>query len=102
MFVVIIFNHFFYHAKIDVNKTRRKKAWNKHLKSNDLKNSQSKNSKCSFENKFDIECFNVDKSILIMSKSCFDVNFIMISVDLITYWADEIVKNLIHDFELNL
>ena len=101
MLAIITFNRVFYHAKIDINKTRRKETWNKHFKLNNLKNSQSENSKCSFENKFDIECFYVDKNILIILKSCFEVNVIMTFANLMTNWTNKIVKNLMHDFELN-
>ena len=81
---IIVFNRVFYHAKIDVNETYCKETWNNHFKLNSLKNSQSENSKCLFENKFDIECFCVDKNITIMLKSCFDIDFIMISANLMT------------------
>ena len=101
MLVIIIFNRVFHHAKIDAAKTQREHAWDKHFEQNSSERSQFKNSKCSFENKFNIEYFCVNKNTLIMLTVFFDVNFIMNSASLIINWTNKIVKNLIQDFELN-
>jgi hypothetical protein len=68
--------------------------WSKHLFKKIESESQIKNSRCFFMNKYDIECSCIDNNSFARLVSSTNVNLIMISTFIIINWVDHIARYL--------
>jgi hypothetical protein len=75
--------------------------WSKHLLREIENESQIKNSRCSFMNKYDIECSCVDNNSFVRLVSSTDVNLIMISTFIIINWIDHVARYLRNEILLD-
>jgi hypothetical protein len=94
MLDVIVLNWILQKFHNEVEKTRRKQMWSKHLLKEIENESQIKNSRCFFMNKYNIECSCVDNNSFVRFVSSTDVNLIMISTFIIINWIDHVVRYL--------
>jgi len=62
MLELICLNHLLYIAHNEINNAHYKKKFNEHLKKDTFSTFQSKDAKCSFDNKLKIECSCVNAS----------------------------------------
>jgi hypothetical protein len=92
MLDVIVLNRILQKSHNEVEKIRRKQMWSKHLLRKIENESQIKNSRCSFMNRYDIECLCVNNNSFARFVSSTDVNLIMISTFIIINWVDHIVR----------
>jgi hypothetical protein len=92
MLDVIVLNRILQKSHNEVEKTRRKQMWSKHLLREIENESQIKNSRCSFMNKYDIECSCVDNNSFVRLVSSTNVNLIMISTFIIINWIDHVAR----------
>jgi len=83
MFKLICLNHLLHIAHNEINNVHHKKKFNEHLKEDILSTFQSKNVKCSSDNRLKIECscVNVSSSAHFISSKF--VNLVIISSVLI-------------------
>ncbi len=92
MFDVIVLNRILQKFHNKVEKARRRQMWSKHLFKEIESKSQVKNSRCSFMNKYDIECSCVDNNSFAHLVWSINVNLIMISMFIIINCVDHVVR----------
>ena len=90
MLELICLNRLLHIAHDEINDAHYKKKFNEHLKEDTFSTSQSKNAKCSFNNKLKIECSCVNASSSAHLISLKFVNLIIISSVLIINWLKKI------------
>ncbi len=90
MLELICLNHLLHIAHNEINNAHYKKKFNEHLKENTLSTFQSKDAKCSFNNKLKIECSCVNASSSVRLISSKFVNLVIISLILIINWLKKI------------
>jgi len=84
MLELICLNHLLHIAYDEINDAHYEKKFNEHLKEDTLSTFQSKDAKCSFNNKLRIECSCVNASSSACLISLKFVNLVIISSVLIT------------------
>ena len=83
MLELICLNHLLHITHNEINDAYYKKKFNEHLKENTLSTFQSRNAKCSFNNKLKIECSYVNMNLFAHLISSKFVNLVIISSILI-------------------
>jgi len=90
MLELICLNRLLHIAHDEINDAHYEKKFNEHLKEDTLSTFQSKDAKCSFDNKLKIKCSCVNANSSARLISLKFVNLVIISSVLITNWLKKI------------
>ena len=94
MLELICLNRLLHIAHDEINDAHYEKKFNEHLKENTLSTSQSKDAKCSFDNKLKIECSCVNANSSAHLISLKFVNLVIVLSILIANWLKKIQIHL--------
>ncbi len=94
MLELICLNHLLHITHDEINNAHYEKKFNEHLKEDTLSTFQSRDAKCSFDNKLKIECLCVNASSSARLISLKFVNLVIISSVLIINWLKKIQIHL--------